>query len=197
MLFSTTITRHLKNTCTSHLRLLYRSLSTVITADDFIHKVDLRVGKITEIENHPDASHLYIEKVCVSKEPSEERTIVSGLVPYMSKDSLYGKRVVVVANLKASKFRGVLSQGMLLAASVDNHVQTLSPPSLAPIGERILLEGVSLGEPVDVLKPKQKIFEQVAEHLKTDENGVATYKGIPLVTSEGPVCCEIKHGEVS
>lgn len=103
----------------------------------------------------------------------------------------------MVANLKASKFRGVLSQGMLLAASVDNRVQTLSPPSLAPIGERIQLEGVSLGEPVDVLKPKQKIFEQVAEHLKTDENGVATYKGIPLVTSEGPICCEIKHGEVS
>ncbi|CEG64971.1 hypothetical protein RMATCC62417_01856 [Rhizopus microsporus] len=197
MLFSITTTRHLKNTYTSHLRLLYRSLSTTITADDPIHKVDLRVGKITEIENHSDASHLYIEKVCVSKEPSEERTIVSGLVPYMSKDSLYDKKVVVVANLKASKFRGVLSQGMLLAASVDNRVQTLSPPSLAPIGERIQLEGVSLGEPVDVLKPKQKIFEQVAEHLKTDENGVATYKGIPLVTSEGPICCEIKHGEVS
>lgn len=67
MLFSTTITRHLKNTYTSHLRLLYRSLSTVITADDPIHKVDLRVGKITEIENHSDASHLYIEKGFYSK----------------------------------------------------------------------------------------------------------------------------------
>jgi aminoacyl tRNA synthase complex-interacting multifunctional protein 1 len=154
--------------------------------------------------------------VDLSAEQTDSRTIVSGLVPYMSKESLQvirflyttklktnrscikqDRNVIVVSNLKASKFRGVLSQGMLLAASLENKVETLSPPSTATLGERVQLEGITLGEAVDVLKPKQKILEQVVQYLKTNQNGIATYKGIPLVTSQGPVSCDIKHGQIS
>ncbi|CAO3695283.1 unnamed protein product [Rhizopus stolonifer] len=173
------------------------STENIVTAEDPIHKVDLRVGQIVDINNHPEAAHLHIEKVDLSNELADTRTIVSGLVPYMSKESLQNRKVIVVVNLKASKFRGILSQGMLLAASVENKVETLSPPAMATLGERVQLEGVTLGESPDVLKPKQKIFEQVAQHLKTNQDGIATYKGIPLVTSQGPVFSDIKHGEIS
>ncbi|KAG1044215.1 hypothetical protein G6F43_011480 [Rhizopus delemar] len=161
----------------------YLSSENIITAEDPIHKIDLRVGKIIDINNHPEATHLYIEKVDLSAEQTDSRTI--------------DRNVIVVSNLKASKFRGVLSQGMLLAASLENKVETLSPPSTATLGERVQLEGIALGEAVDVLKPKQKILEQVVQYLKTNQNGIATYKGIPLVTSQGPVSCDIKQGQIS
>lgn len=108
--------------------------------------------------------------------------------------------MIVVANLKPSRFRGVLSQGMLLAASSDDDktVRLLSPPKDSTIGDRITLEGVDwIGEVDPVLKPKQKIFEKVAAYLKTNEQGVATYRGIPFTTSKGPVTCEILNARIS
>ncbi|CAO3598155.1 unnamed protein product [Absidia cylindrospora] len=150
-------------------------------------------------ESHPEAEHLYIEKVDVG-EP-ETRTIVSGLAKYVSKEDLKDKRVVVVANLKSSRFRGVLSQGMLLASSSQDQsiVDLLSVPSDSVNGERVHLQGLeTLSTPDPVLKPKQKVFEQIAQHLLTDKDGVATYTGVPLMTKAGPVASKIvKLGQVS
>ena len=56
---------------------------------------------------------------------SEKRTIVSGLVKYYTVEELINKQVVVVANLKPVKLRGVESQGMLLAAGDDDVVKLL------------------------------------------------------------------------
>ncbi|GAA5808412.1 hypothetical protein MFLAVUS_011385 [Mucor flavus] len=175
-----------------------------IVAEDVIHKVDFRVGKIVHIERHAEANHLFIEQVDLNTEATETmpnpRTIVSGLAPFMPMESLLNKSVIVVSNLKPSKFRGVLSQGMLLAcSSADNKtVQLLSPPEDSVIGERVQLEGVEwLGQLDTVLKPKQKIFEQVVPFLKTSEDGVATYKGIPFITSKGPVTGAIKSAQIS
>lgn len=104
----------------------------------------------------------------------------------------------MVSNLKPSRFRGVLSQGMLLAASLGDSVRLLSPPDDSVIGERVSLQGVDWQGEVDaVLKPKQKVFEQVAPFLKTNDQGVATYRGIELRTLAGPVTCEIKNAQIS
>ncbi|KAI8991999.1 putative methionyl-tRNA synthetase [Mycotypha africana] len=128
------------------------------------------------------------------------RTIVSGLAPFMQKESLLNKLVVVVSNLKPSRFRGVLSQGMLLATSSKDGkvVRLLSPPEGTKVGERLALEGVEWQGEVDpVLRPKQKVFESVAPFLKTNEQGIATYKNIKLMTEKGPIICEIKDGQIS
>lgn len=89
---------------------------------------------------------------------------------------------------------------MLLAASSadSKSVQLLSPPKDSIIGERVALQGVDWQGQADlVLKPKQKVFEQVASFLKTDANGVATYKGVTLNTSAGPVICELADAQIS
>lgn len=89
---------------------------------------------------------------------------------------------------------------MLLAcSSADNRtVQLLCPPENSVIGERVQLQGVEWQGQVDaVLKPKQKVFEQVVPFLKTNEDGVATYKGIPFITCTGQVTGNIKNAQIS
>ena len=57
---------------------------------------------------------------------SEERQIVAGLQKYYAPEELVNKNVVIVANLKPAKLRGVESQGMVLAAGEDNIVRVLT-----------------------------------------------------------------------
>lgn len=83
------------------------------TIEDF-GKLDLRVGTIQKAEKMPNADKLL--KIAV-KVGDEVRTIVSGIAPYYKEEELTGKNVIVIANLKPAKLRGVESRGMLLAAS--------------------------------------------------------------------------------
>lgn len=76
-------------------------------------KIDLRVGVIKEVENHPNADKLYLLKIDTGDNVIQS---VAGLKEGYSKEELVGKRVAVVCNLKPVKIRGVESQGMLLAA---------------------------------------------------------------------------------
>ena len=96
-----------------------------ITIEDFA-KMDLRIGEVLTCEKMPKADKLLILTVKLGE---EERTIVSGIAPWYQPDELVGRKVVIVANLKPTKLRGVWSQGMILAASSssgDSWVQVLS-----------------------------------------------------------------------
>ncbi len=83
-----------------------------ISIEDF-SKVSLKTGKILSCEKHPDADKLLVLKVDTGE---KTRTIVSGIAKHFTPDELIGKNVVVAANLKSAKIRGVLSEGMLLLA---------------------------------------------------------------------------------
>ena len=83
-----------------------------ITIDDFA-KLELRVGAVTKVENHPNADKLLVLTVKIGP---EERTVVSGIKEHYDREQLEGKKIIVVANLKTVKLRGVESQGMILAA---------------------------------------------------------------------------------
>ena len=74
-----------------------------------------------EIGKHPEADTLYVEKVDVGE--SEPRTIVSGLVEYCSVDSLLNRNVVVLCNLKPRALKGIMSFGMLLCCSNQDHTK--------------------------------------------------------------------------
>ena len=77
-------------------------------------EVELRVGKIVNVEDHPNADRLYVVKLDDGTE--SQRTICAGIKEYYSREDLMGKTVVFVANLKPRPLRGVVSEGMMLAA---------------------------------------------------------------------------------
>lgn len=83
-----------------------------ITIDDF-SKMELLVGEVLAVEDHPNADRLYVLEV---KMGEITKKIVSGLKKDYSKEDLLGRKVIVVNNLKAHNFRGIESKGMLLAA---------------------------------------------------------------------------------
>ncbi|MBR6614010.1 MAG: methionine--tRNA ligase [Clostridia bacterium] len=93
-----------------------------ITFDEF-GKTELRVAKILTAERIEGANKLY--KITVDL-GYEQRTVVSGLVPYYKEDELIGKKVVLVANLKPAKLRGIESRGMILAAGEGDNVKLIT-----------------------------------------------------------------------
>lgn len=94
-----------------------------ITIDEFA-KIDLRVAQVLAAEKVEGADKLLRLTVKLGE---EERQIVAGIAKYYSPAELVGKEIVVVANLKPVKLRGVLSQGMLLAASQGDKLAVLTP----------------------------------------------------------------------
>ena len=81
-------------------------------------EVELRVGKIVSVSDHENADKLYVVEIDDGSESG--RTICAGLKEYYAADEMVGKSVVFVANLKPRKLRGVMSEGMMLAADDGN-----------------------------------------------------------------------------
>lgn len=79
--------------------------------------MDIRVGKIVDVQRHPDADSLYVEKIDLGEETGP-RTIVSGLVNFVPIEQMQDRMVVILANLKPANLRGIASHGMVLCASV-------------------------------------------------------------------------------
>ncbi len=94
-----------------------------IEYEDFT-KVELKIGEILEAEKVKKADKLL--KLSVNTGEGTPRTIVAGIAEHYAPETLIGKRVVVVANLKPRKLRGILSQGMLLAAKHDGKLTVLT-----------------------------------------------------------------------
>ena len=88
----------------------------VISYEDFA-KLDLRVAKVIEAENHPNADKLVCLKIDLG---GEQRDIIAGLRGHYELNELIGKQIVVVVNLAVRKMRGLQSQGMLLAATSES-----------------------------------------------------------------------------
>lgn len=87
-------------------------------------KIDLRVGTITNVEDHPNATKLFVLTVDLGE--AKPRIIVAGLKGRYTKDELEGKQGVFIANLEPVILRGVKSEGMTLAAAnADDSLVTL------------------------------------------------------------------------
>lgn len=82
------------------------------TIEDFL-QWDLRIGKILEVADHPNADRLYVLKVDLGEKTVQ---VVAGIRKYYQPDQLIGKLVTVVANLEPKLLRGVESHGMVLVA---------------------------------------------------------------------------------
>ncbi len=95
----------------------------MITIQDF-SEVEMKVGRIVSVEDHPDADTLVIIRADVGEETP--RTLVAGLKDYYENEDMEGKLVVVVTNLEPARLRGVNSDGMLLAAQEGDDVVLLT-----------------------------------------------------------------------
>lgn len=104
-----------------------------ITIDDF-GKLDLRVAQIVAAERVPKTDKLMKLQVKIGE---EERTIVSGIAQHYEAEQLIGRNVIVIANLKPAKLRGIESRGMLLAASDGNGNLVLADAPGIASGSRV------------------------------------------------------------
>ena len=99
------------------------TIDNFISIDDFL-KVELRVGEIKVAERIPNADKLLRFEIDLGEE--KPRQILAGLAEYYEPETLIGRKVVVVANLKPRKMRGLESQGMICAASLEGD-DTIAP----------------------------------------------------------------------
>ena len=96
-------------------------LKPEITIEDF-DKIDLRIGKVLEAKKMEKSDKLLVLQVKIE---DEVRQIVSGIATYYKPEELIGSNVVVVANLKPVKLRGVMSNGMILCACDKDSLEVL------------------------------------------------------------------------
>ncbi len=102
-----------------------------IGIDDFA-KVEMKIGVVLESKPVEGADKLLVSQIKIG---DEVRQIVSGIAKYYKPEELIGKKVVVVTNLKPVKLRGVLSQGMILAAQDGDKLSVLSPDRIDDISD--------------------------------------------------------------
>ena len=102
-----------------------------ITIDDFA-KVEMKVGLVLESKQVEGADKLLVSQVKIG---NEVRQIVSGIAKYYKPEEMVGKKVIVVTNLKPVKLRGVLSQGMILAAVDGDTLSVVSPEKIDKISD--------------------------------------------------------------
>lgn len=164
----------------------------------FSEQVFLKVVKIKTIERNPEAEKLFILKL--DDGTSDGKQIVSSLADYYKEEELIGKHIIIVDNLKPAKFRGIRSEGMLIATEDENKnfkVIIIEDFKDNPTpGERIILESDSGKK----LKSPSKI--SIDKFFKTQivaENGELKINGINLIlehSKEKILSKEIPNGKI-
>jgi len=166
-------------------------------------RLDIRIGKIVEVKPHPDADSLFVESIDVGEE--KPRTVVSGLRAFMTQEELMDRTVVLLLNLKPQKMRGILSEGMLLAASKTNMdgnrvVQPLIAPEGSKPGDRVCVDGYAHtqhGDPDAQLNPKKKVWETLQPDFLVSDECVAEFKGSPFKTALGNITASLQNATIS
>jgi methionyl-tRNA synthetase len=95
----------------------------LISFEDF-KKLDIRVALVEKVEKVPKADKLYKLSIDLG---TEKRILVAGLAEFYKAEELIGKKIIVLTNLEPRKLRGILSEGMLLAAVEGDEVSILIP----------------------------------------------------------------------
>lgn len=97
--------------------------------------LELKVGEIEYVKDHPNADKLYVLLVNLGR---EKRTLVAGIKEYYKPEELLKKKIIVLTNLKTEKLRGIESQGMLLAADDDKTVAVLTTDKESANGDFVV-----------------------------------------------------------
>lgn len=128
----------------SNLKLSDQQKKIIGTIREKINKVvnldfellDIRVGKIIQIWDHPNADTLYVEKVDFGDKVIQ---VVSGVKRFMKKEDMLNKTFLFILNMKKAKLRGEVSEGMILCAKNENKILSIRAPENVKHGERLYL----------------------------------------------------------
>lgn len=159
----------------------------------------LKVGKILSVEEHPNAEKLYVEKITLCHNKDQDtghdtcqdddiHTIVSGIRQWYKKEELVGKHVIVVANLKPAKIRGVLSQGMILAAEHENNLKVIEAPK-SKIGAIVYVDK-------NAVAPRQISYDEFEKVEMTVSNKHILCSGKELKTEHEKIVVDMPDGTI-
>ncbi len=156
-------------------------------AADPAAKLDLRVARITAVENHPEADALF--KLTVD-DGEGERTVCAGLRSSYEAGDLENRAVVLLANLKPAKLRGVESRGMLLAADLpDGDKAALLDPGELAVGTQLQFGDIAPA-------PKSKLGTKDLDKVPMSAKGGRAITGEDKAMNAGGVFikCEAPDG---
>ena len=145
----------------------------------------LQVARIEDVSDHPDAEKLYLLDLDLG---DSKRRIVSGIKNSYTKDSLKGKKIVVVTNLKPAVIRGQTSNGMLLAAEDENGIHLVLAPNSTTSGEEVKI-GDLLTNATEISIEEFRKFS--IKTIKRDSNVVPA-----LFHEDKPLFLEIQSGRL-
>ncbi|MDD3726459.1 MAG: hypothetical protein PHI44_04620 [Candidatus Ratteibacteria bacterium] len=97
-------------------------------------ELDIRIGKVLDVEDIAGADRLYLVTVDLG---DETRKLVAGIKLWYTKEQLLGKNVVILANLEPKVIRGVESKGMLLATLNNDKFSILTTDRDVPVGSKV------------------------------------------------------------
>jgi len=95
----------------------------MISFEEF-KKLSIKIAKIKEVKDHPNADKLYVIKIDIG---GEEREVVAGIKKAYKPEELIGKLVAVVDNMEPATIRGIESRGMILAAQDSGEMAVICP----------------------------------------------------------------------
>ena len=113
---------------------LFAKIDLRETSEDPTARFDVRIARIVDVKEHPNADKLYVLQIDLG---DERRQVVAGIRKDYPIEGLRGRKVVVLANLEPANLRGIESRGMLLAGEDEATVGLLIPPEDAPLGSQI------------------------------------------------------------
>lgn len=155
--------------------------------------LDLRVGKIVEIEAHAESERLFVAKVDVG-ETTGPRNVVAGLRDCYTVDELQNQKVAVVCNLAPAVLAGVESQGMILCADKKKVVKVLGIDDALLVGEVLVPVGLDAAS-ADVKPLDRAGFQAASKLLRVGKGGVITWnKANPVAGQSHPEAFVTSNG---
>jgi len=151
----------------------------IVFENNGFSKLNIKVVKVLDIQDHPNADKLYIMKIDLGK---EKRQLVAGLKDFYKKEEIKGKKIVVLTNLEHAKLRGVESEGMLLAGDSGDKCGLLYAEKSEP-GDQVYIEGVK----PDDKELSFKDFQEIEIFIK---NNRAVYQDKILKTDKEEIKAE-------
>ncbi|ESO10885.1 hypothetical protein HELRODRAFT_97098 [Helobdella robusta] len=159
--------------------------------------MDLRVGLIEDVKQHPETNSLYVCTVNVG-DLSGPRSVVSALANVLSQEELRGKMGMFLCNLKPVLLKGVESKAVMLCAVGKQKVtELISVPEGSKPGDKIFTEGHfnELSNHEDACDAsnelERKVWDKLQADLKTDEELKVVWRSLPLCTVKGQLKSKI------